>query len=194
MTSKAAITSLILSCWVLAFLTQTMPVFGIGGSVDTKNAWKTCLLKPSRRPEGFIVSITFGVILPIVLEGLLYGSMFAIFFTQRFRRIAEVNPSGDPTSVAMKTAEVTRINNRLKVAKTLSLGFVITCSCSLSTPIIAAVYPQYVNYPLLLLFLRVILVAGYAIHPVSIFHSRLSKPRIIPIIGESVLNYSSGLY
>ncbi|GAV09611.1 hypothetical protein RvY_19116 [Ramazzottius varieornatus] len=145
-----------------------MPVFGIGATVDTQNAWQSCLLKPSGRPEGFIVSITFGAILPVVLEGLLYGLMYCIFYARRCLRSTDVQAIGmDSASMDVRAAEVARMNSRLKVAKTLSLAFMVTAFCSLSTPVIAALFPRYNQYPLLSLFLRVIVVMGYAVHPVG---------------------------
>ncbi|GAV09476.1 hypothetical protein RvY_19015 [Ramazzottius varieornatus] len=165
-TTSRVILTFIAFCWALALLVQSMPVFGVGGSIDSSNAWKSCLVKPSERPEGFLVSVTFGAILPIALEGLLYGFMFCIFFVRRFLRMGEIQAAGvDQNLQSVRMAEVARINKRFNVAKTLALGFVATSSCSLSTPLIAAVFPGYSRYPLVLLFLRVILVVGYAVHP-----------------------------
>ena len=166
-TSTRVVISSIIGCWLLSWICELIPLLEMGAVMDSKNAWKMCLQHGKGNPLGFILLLAINTYIPISAEGALYLTIFVIFYCKALthRRKAAVDPENVP-DVQVTPAEVGKTEYRLRVAKMLFCGYILTATCSVMTPIIAAVYPGYLVSPVLFLVLRAVLLGGYSLHPV----------------------------
>ncbi|GAV06723.1 hypothetical protein RvY_16664 [Ramazzottius varieornatus] len=63
-TSKAAIICMLSWCWIFAIVCESLPLWGIGGIIDSNNDWKSCILRTNGRREQIVALLTASSWLP----------------------------------------------------------------------------------------------------------------------------------
>ncbi|XP_055340555.1 trace amine-associated receptor 7a-like [Paramacrobiotus metropolitanus] len=158
---RYGVISMIVTGWIIAFSCNLVLFYGVGGAYQSTKPWGACGITVSDAvtyPTVTVICVT----LPVCLEGVVYLSIFAVVGLRKLinrRRVSVADVNAD-------VAHQHQFKKRFRVARMLFCSYVWYSICFLPAPIASSLYPvQYASLPLLQLFLRVLLVLGYATIP-----------------------------
>ncbi|XP_055340589.1 proteinase-activated receptor 1-like [Paramacrobiotus metropolitanus] len=127
----------------------------------TTMPWGACGARPISAVYGIVTILTTP--LPVATLGFLYVSIFSAIFIRNAMSRRKTDPGGAPGN--KKPHGI--IHKRLKTARMMFTSYIWFSLCYLPAPVASSVAPvAYSSSPLISLFLRLLLLCGYATSPI----------------------------
>lgn len=161
---SVVVTMAVLS-WAIALTLNFLEFTGTILKHEATPPWGTCGIIVFRM-SSYLAMVSFAQAGPVSLLGALYLIILGgigIRTIQHHRKVRE-GSSGKGAA----TVNSSLMRRRYRSAVMLFVAYLWYTSCLMPAPVAATLYPlQYTSYPLLSLFLRALLLFGYATNPVS---------------------------
>lgn len=167
--SKAIFAAAVIFSWTISYGCSLIFVFGIGGKFDSIQPWRGCgqaVVDPSK----FSLVTAVCTSLPTVSQGVVYISLFAHTYLQKFfgrLKVTSIAASEEQTGQRLRLLALR--NRRLRLTRMVFAAYVWSTVCYMCAPITLSAAPVVMKTNLYLpLIFRAFLQVGYATSPVSI--------------------------
>lgn len=167
--SRTTLPYIILFSCTISVSCSLVLFFGVGAKFESTRPWGTCG-STITKPTDFAIIMAMCTTLPTVLQGAAYIPLFAVSYTRNWfqrRKVSAVPAILGVDKVRLPLQGIQA--RRFRTTQMVFAAYVWSTICYMLSPILLSAAPVlYRTEPFIALFIRAVLLLGYATSPVSI--------------------------